>query len=92
MIHSNLSRLVSLGLPIYISELDFDIADDDAQQKQHVSVFPIFWNSSAVAGITLWGYKQDHIWRPHTYLLRTDGSERPALTWLKNYVAAFKSR
>jgi endo-1,4-beta-xylanase len=91
-IRSNLRRLGRLGLPIYISELDFDIANDDAQQKRYASVFPIFWKSSAVAGITLWGYKQDHTWRPHTYLLRTDGSERPALTWLKNYVAGFKSR
>jgi endo-1,4-beta-xylanase len=92
LIRTNLRRLGRLGLPIYISELDFNIASDDAQQKRYASVFPIFWKSPAVAGITLWGYKQDHIWRPHAYLLRADGSERPALAWLKNYVATSKRR
>jgi endo-1,4-beta-xylanase len=92
MIRSSLGRLKRFELPIYISELDFDITDDDAQLKRYASVFPVFWNDWAVAGITLWGYKQNHTWRPHTYLLRTDGSERPALTWLKKYVATSKSR
>ena len=36
-------------------------------------------------GITLWGYRQGSIWRTDAYLLRSDGSERPAMTWLKGY-------
>jgi endo-1,4-beta-xylanase len=85
-IHSSLRRLASLGLPIYVSELDLNIADDEAQQKRYQSLFPIFWQDPAVAGVTLWGYKQNQTWKPETYLLRVDGSERPALVWLKNYV------
>jgi GNAT superfamily N-acetyltransferase len=64
MIRSSLGRLKRFELPIYISELDFDIADDDAQLKRYASVFPIFWNNLAVEDITLWGYKQNHTWRP----------------------------
>lgn len=86
-IRSSLRRLEKLGLPIYVSELDLNFTDDDAQKKRYASVFPIFWQNSAVAGVTLWGYKQDHTWIPQTYLLRADGSERPALTWLKQYVS-----
>jgi endo-1,4-beta-xylanase len=81
-----LVRLGSLKLPIYISELDLNIADDDSQQERYKSLFPILWQNSAVRGVTLWGYKQNHTWKPYTYLLRADGSERPALLWLKEYM------
>lgn len=37
-------------------------------------------------GVTLWGYQQNQIWRTNAYLLRSDGSERPAMTWLKGYI------
>jgi endo-1,4-beta-xylanase len=84
--------LSSGGLPIYIFEFDLDCVDDDAQPERYAAVFPILWNNLAVAGITLWGYQQGHTWRPHTYLLRTDGRERPALTWLKQYVATSESQ
>lgn len=40
-IRSSLDRLGSLGLPIYVSELDLNIADDDSQQKRYESLFPI---------------------------------------------------
>jgi len=86
-IRSSLDRLRRLGLPIYVSELDIKIADDDAQKKRYQSLFPILWQNSAVAGITLWGYKQNQMWKPQAYLLRADGSERPALVWLKGYVS-----
>jgi endo-1,4-beta-xylanase len=85
-IRSSLDRLGSVGLPVYISELDVNIADDDAQLERYKSLFPILWQNSAVKGVTLWGYKQNHIWKSHAYLLRSDGSERLALTWLKEYL------
>ncbi|MGA8658196.1 MAG: endo-1,4-beta-xylanase [Chthoniobacterales bacterium] len=84
-IRSSLDRLGSVGLPVYISELDVNIADDDVQLERYKSLFPILWQNSAVKGVTLWGYKQNHIWKSHAYLLRSDGSERPALAWLKEY-------
>jgi endo-1,4-beta-xylanase len=51
-----------------------------------VPLFPIFWQDPAVAGITLWGYRPYQTWMPEAYLERADGSERPALVWLKDYV------
>jgi endo-1,4-beta-xylanase len=86
VIRSTLDRLGSLGLPVYISELDINDPDDDAQLKRFETLFPRLWQHPAVKGITLWGYKQYHIWRQEAYLLRADGTERPALTWLKKYV------
>jgi endo-1,4-beta-xylanase len=86
-IRSSLNRLGRLGLPVYVSELDLNIASDDSQQKRYKSLFPILWQHSAIRGVTLWGYKQNHTWKPDTYLLRADGSERPALAWLKEYLS-----
>jgi endo-1,4-beta-xylanase len=86
-IQSSLDRLGSLALPVYISELDLNIADDDSQQQRYKTLFPILWQHPAVKGVTLWGYKQNRTWKSDTYLLRADGSERPALVWLKEYMS-----
>lgn len=85
-IQRNLNRLASTGLPIQISEYDVDLLDDAAQLKKYQEQFPIFWKHPAVRGITLWGYNQGQIWRKNAYLLRTDGSPRPAFTWLTQFV------
>lgn len=85
-IHKNLKKVERLGLPIYISEYDVNIADDAKQLETYKEQFPIFWKSKAIRGITLWGYIQGIIWRPNAYLVRADGTERPALEWLKKYL------
>ena len=85
VIRSILDRLATIGLPIYISELDINLADDAAQLNRFKTLFPILWQHPAVNGVTLWGYKEHHIWQQNAYLLRADGTERPALTWLKAY-------
>ena len=74
-------RLEDLKLPIYVSELDLNIANDDTQEKRYKSLFPILWRNFAVRGVAMWGYKENHTWKPDTYLLRADGSERPALAF-----------
>jgi endo-1,4-beta-xylanase len=87
-IQNNLNRLAATGLPIYISELDINLANDTAQSNRYQTLFPVFWTNPAVRGITFWGYKQGAIWQNNAYLLKTNGTERPALTWLKDYIAA----
>ena len=81
-----LDKLATLGLPIYISEFDLNIADDTEQKNKMVELFPVFWQHPAVKGVTFWGYLQGYIWQPNAILIRADGTERPALTWLKNYM------
>ena len=87
-IKSNLDRLAAVGLPIYITEFDIDESNDANQLSQYKVYFPIFWNHPAVKGITLWGYIQDDIWtsHPNTYLLLWNGTERPALQWMRTYI------
>jgi endo-1,4-beta-xylanase len=88
VILANLDRLAATGLPIQISEYDVNLTDaGSAQANKYMNQFPVLWTHPAIQGITLWGYKQGEIWRTDAYLVRQDGTERPALTWLKNYVA-----
>lgn len=86
-VKSKLDRLGATGLPVYISELDLNIADDNTQKNKMQELFPVLYEHSAVKGITFWGYIQGRTWIPNSYLLRSDASERPALTWLKQYMA-----
>ena len=86
-IRSNLNRLTALGLPVYISEFDINEANDSTQLANYQTYFPLFWENPGVKGITLWGYLQPYTWQTNAYLVRTDGSERPALQWLRIYVA-----
>jgi len=84
---SNLDRLAETGLPIYITEFDVNESNDYTQlQKYHV-LFPALWEHPAVMGITFWGYRQGAMWQPNGYLVRSNGSERPALKWLRAYLA-----
>jgi len=84
---SNLDRLAETGLPIYITEFDVNESNDYTQlQKYHV-LFPALWEHPAVKGITFWGYRQGAMWQQNAYLVRSNGSERPALKWLRAYLA-----
>lgn len=84
---ANLDALGATGLPVYVTELDIDGADDAAQLRDYQRIFPVFWEHPAVRGITLWGFRPG-LWRSEqqAYLVRPDGSERPALQWLRRYV------
>ena len=86
-LQSNLNRFAATGLPVYISEFDINEADDNTQLANYRPYFPLLWEHPAVKGITLWGYMQGATSRPGAYLVRSDGSERPALKWLRIYVA-----
>lgn len=83
---SFIDKLAGVGLPLYITEYDIN-ESDDAKQKQIMSEqFPLFWNDDRIKGITLWGYVYGATWKPNTGLVR-NGSDRPAMTWLKQYLA-----
>jgi endo-1,4-beta-xylanase len=87
-INNNLSRFATIGLPIYITEFDVDEPNDNTQLDQYKIYFPIFWTNPSVRGITLWGYYQNDVWSsyPETYVLRSTGTERPALDWMRNFI------
>jgi hypothetical protein len=82
---SVLSTMAGVGVPLYVTELD--ITGDDATQKaRYQEKFPVLWENSAVAGITLWGYIEGQTWESGTHLITSGGQERPALQWLRSYL------
>lgn len=86
-IKANLDLLAGAGLPLYVTEMDIDGPTDEAQLASYRRVFPLFWEHPAVRGVTLWGFRPG-LWRQKegAYLVRADGSERPALAWLRGYI------
>ncbi|MDP3914078.1 MAG: endo-1,4-beta-xylanase [Bacteroidota bacterium] len=84
---ANLDALAATGLPIYLTEMDIDGATDLIQLKEMQRVFPVFWKHPSVMGITFWGFRVG-LWRndQKAYLINLNGTERPAMTWLKAYV------
>lgn len=86
-IKSRLDQLAKTGLPIYITEYDVNLADDAQHLAKFKEQVPALYEHPAVAGITLWGYLQGQMWRADGYLIRRDGGDRAAMTWLRNYFA-----
>ena len=86
VLQSNLNRLVATGLPVYITEFDFNDADDNNQLQGFRTYFPIFWDNPGVKGITFWGYMIDEIWQSYAFLIDERNAERPALQWLRNFI------
>jgi len=49
-------------------------------------IFPVLWKHPGVKGITIWGYIEGQVWQSSTYLVRYNGTARPALLWLAQYI------
>ncbi len=85
-IKANLQRLTATGLPVYITEFDINEPDDSLQLYYYQQYFPVLWEEPGVKGITMWGYVQGDMWQTNAYLVRTNGTERPAIQWLRKYM------
>lgn len=74
-----------LKMPMYITELDINVADDNKQKKQYESIFPIMWEAEQCAGVTIWGYIHGATWVDNSGIIK-NGKDRPAMTWLREYM------
>jgi endo-1,4-beta-xylanase len=68
-IERNLATLQGTGIPIYVTELDLEHADDATQLGMYQRVFPLLYEHPGVSAITLWGYLAGEHWKPNAYLL-----------------------
>ncbi|MBK8808749.1 MAG: endo-1,4-beta-xylanase [Bacteroidales bacterium] len=89
---SSLDKMAGAGVPIYVTELDLNggsesNTNDAVQNTSYQSHFPVYWEHPAVAGITLWGYVTGATWIGGTGLMNSSGVEKPAMTWLKQYMS-----
>jgi GH35 family endo-1,4-beta-xylanase len=85
-LQSKLNQVAALGLPIYITEYDVARTNDQEQLQIMQTQFPLFRNHPSVAGITLWGYVVGSTWVNGSGLIQSNGTKRPAMTWLMNYL------
>ena len=84
-VRKNLETLSEVGLPIYVTEMTVAIRDDEQQLDQMRKLVTVMTANPSVKGITTWGYKEGETYSPSAMLLRSDGTERPALTWLQSH-------
>ena len=82
-----LDVMAALGLPLFITEFELDIKDDQQHLAQFRALFPVLWEHPAVQGVTFWGHQEGSMWRKHGWLVTKDGKDRPAMTWLREYLA-----
>jgi GH35 family endo-1,4-beta-xylanase len=85
-ISNKLNQVAALGLPIYISEYDVARTNDQEQLNIMSTQFPLFYNHPSVVGITLWGYVVGSTWVNGSGLVHPNGTRRPAMNWLMNYL------
>ncbi|WP_256011879.1 endo-1,4-beta-xylanase [Desertivirga xinjiangensis] len=95
-IKTALDQLGATDIPIYVTEMDLDgintatgELDDLVQLNNYKRVFPVYWNHPKVKGITFHGWRVGQ-WRTNqgAFLIYSDNTERPALQWLRSYVAS----
>ncbi|HET9957012.1 MAG TPA: endo-1,4-beta-xylanase, partial [Polyangiaceae bacterium] len=82
VIAANLDRMAATGLPIYVSELDVNFANDARHAQRLRDLFTLFWQHPSVLGVTHWGHLQGSMWRTDAYLIRSDGTTRPGMDWI----------
>ncbi len=77
----------ALKMPMYSTEFDIGTTNDQQQLTQYKNLIPVLWEADYCAGITLWGYIYGATWTTdgNSGLIR-DGKDRPAMTWLREYM------
>ncbi len=73
-------------LPIYITEYDIADQGDNVMKTRFSEQFPTMWEADYVPGVTLWGWIYGKTWVNDSGLVK-NGQDRPAMTWLKQYMA-----
>lgn len=71
-------------MPMFISEYDISIADDNGQKKCYEEQISYFMENEHIAGITIWGYIYGNTWIDHSGIIK-NGQDRAAMKWLKEY-------
>ena len=79
----------ALLMPMYSTEYDIGTENDNLQLQRYKEQIPYMWEKPYCAGITLWGYVYGRTWTTNGNSgLYKNGVERPAMTWLKEYIAS----
>jgi len=81
-LQKNIDTMASqTGLPVYITEYDIGEANDATQLATYKAQIPVFRNTAAVKGVTIWGWINGRTWVANTGLVNGT-TPRSAMTWL----------
>lgn len=72
--------------PMFISEYDIFTSNDNEQKACYEQQISYFMENEHIAGITIWGYIYGATWNDGTSGIIRDEKDRPAMTWLKEYL------
>lgn len=72
--------------PMFISEYDIFTSNDNEQKTCYEQQISYFMENEHIAGITIWGYIYGATWNDGTSGIIRDEKDRPAMTWLKEYL------
>ncbi len=83
----------ALKMPMYSTEYDIGTTDDQLQLQRYKEQIPVMWEADYCAGVTLWGYIYGKTWTMdgNSGIIR-NGQDRPAMTWLREYMQTEKAR
>ena len=77
--------------PMFISEYDIGTENDQTQKQCYQEQISLFMENEHIAGITIWGYIYGATWTTNGNSgIIKDGKDRPAMTWLKDYLSKNK--
>lgn len=83
----------ALKIPMYSTEYDVGTYDDALQEKRYKEQIPYMWEADYCAGVTFWGYIYGHTWTENGNSgIIKDGKDRPAMTWLRDYMKSDKAK
>ncbi len=77
-------------IPLFISEYDIFTNNDNVQKQCYQEQISYFMENEHIAGITIWGYIYGATWNDGTSGIIKDNKDRPAMTWLKEYLKSNK--
>lgn len=83
-IKANLDALAALGLPIKITEFDYDTFNVRRQARFTADFVRLAFSHPAVQGFYLWGFWEGAHWRPKAALYRGDWYAKPNLRALQH--------
>ena len=77
--------------PMFISEYDIGTDNDNIQKQCYSEQISYFMENEHIAGITLWGYVYGATWinNGNSGIIK-NGNDRPAMTWLREYLKSNK--
>ena len=88
-------------MPMFISEYDINTSNNSIQEQCYKEQISYFMENEHIAGITIWGYINGATWLSNSGILEPESTpsyqnpnvkatDRPAMTWLKQYLASNK--